>query len=83
MFSNIRIGKYTIPEIWKAIVAFATAVVAQEGTIVAVAQSTHVVPATWIHGLVVGLGVVSGVLTFAKSNAAPVIPATPPAPPAP
>jgi hypothetical protein len=79
MLSNIHIGKYTVPEIWKAIVAFATAVAAQEGTIVAIAQSTGAVPATWVHGLVVGFGAVSGVLTFIKENAAapvapPVIP---------
>lgn len=80
---SIKIGKYTLPQIWKSVVAFASAVAAQEGTIVAVASSTHVVPSAWIHALVVGFGGVTGVLTFLKGNAtvppAPAAPATPPA----
>jgi hypothetical protein len=80
MFDNIKIGKYTLPQIWKAVVAFASAVIAQEGVIVAIAQSTNVVPASWVHGLVVGFGAVSGLLTFLKENKQPVPPITPPAP---
>jgi hypothetical protein len=57
-----------LPQVWKAVVAFASAVVAQEGVILAVAQSTGVVPAAWVHALVVAFGGVSGFLTWLKTN---------------
>ena len=55
-----------LPEIYKAVVAGGAVIVAQEGTVLAVLDG-HL-PAAWVHGVVVGFGLLSGGLTWLKRN---------------
>lgn len=61
-----------LPEVYKAVVAGVTAVLAQEGTLLAVLSSSGFVPENWVHAVVLGFGGLAGFLTWAKANEASV-----------
>lgn len=56
------------PEVYKAITAFLVSLTALEGTVAAVAVSTHAAPVGWVQGLVAAGAALTGFTTWWVTN---------------
>lgn len=69
--SDFRAAVADLPKLTKAVVGFATAAAASEGTIAAIAQYTHVIPPGWTQAIAGGISVIAAfgaILTEVESS---------------
>lgn len=64
-----------LPELAKGAVAFASSLAAVEGTLVTVAQATHIIPPLWLQAVAAGVSIVTGVAVVLTdlASSAPIV----------